>query len=92
MEYICKNNGIYSKELWHILGYDYRLFSGIYLPKVWDILGNNYGIYYGIFWLKMVAYIFQYYGIYWSFGYIKQKLWDILGKIVGYIGHKLGIS
>ena len=63
------------------MGYDYRLFSGIYSPKVWDILGKNYGIYYGIYWLKIGGYILQNYGIYWSFGYIKQKLRNVLGNI-----------
>ena len=32
----------------------------------------------------LVRYIWQNYGIYLSIGYIKQKLRDVLGKIMGY--------
>ena len=52
-------------------------------------MGKNYGIYCGIYWLKIVGSIWQNYGIYWSIGYIKQKLRDVLGKIMGYKGQKL---
>ena len=47
-----------------------------------------YGLY-GIYWIKIVGYIWQNYGIYWSIGYIKIKLRDIIGKIMGYIGQQL---
>ena len=36
-----------------------------------------------------MGYILQNYGIYWSIGYIKQKLRNILGKILGYRKLKL---
>ena len=52
-------------------------------------MGKNYGIYYGIYWLKIVGSLWQNYGIYWSIGYIKQKLRDVLGKIMGYKRQKL---
>ena len=38
-----------------------------------------------------MGYIWQKYWIYWSIGYIKQKLRDVLGKIMGYKGQKLDI-
>ena len=43
-----------------------------------------------IYWFKIFEYIWQNFGIYWSIGYINQKLWDILGKILGYVGQTLG--
>ena len=36
-----------------------------------------------------MGYIWQNYGIYSSIEYIKQKLRDVLGKIMGYIGKQL---
>ena len=36
-----------------------------------------------------MGYICQNYGIYLSIGYIRQKLRDFLGKIMGYTGKKL---
>ena len=64
-------------------------FMGYIRQKLWDILDQSYGIY----WLIIVGYIWQKYGIYWSIKYIKQKLRDTLGKIMGYtmayIGQKL---
>ena len=44
---------------------------------LWDIFDKGYGIY------------LESYGIYWSIGYIKQKLRDGLGKILGYRKLKL---
>ena len=76
---ILAKNG--AKTMGYIIGY--------IRPKVWDILGKHYGIYYGIYWLKIVGYICQNYGIYWSIGYIKQKLRDVFGKILGYRKLKL---
>ena len=38
---------------------------------------------------KTMGYIWQKYGVYWSNGYIKQKLRDVLGKIMGYTRKKL---
>ena len=38
---------------------------------------------------KTMGYILQNYGIYWAIGNIKQKLWDVLGKIRGYTGKKI---
>ena len=38
-----------------------------------------------------MGYIFQNYGINWSIGYIKQKVRDVLGKIMGYTGKNYGI-
>ena len=43
-----------------------------------------------------MVYIGQNYGIYWAkhidfiIGYIQQKLWDILGKTMGYILKNMG--
>ena len=62
---------------------------GYIRQKQWYILGKHYGLFYGKYWLKFVGYIWQNYRIYWSIGYIKQKVKDILGKIMGYICQKL---
>ena len=64
------------------MGYNVKKY-GIYSEKLWDILGKKCGLYYGIYGLKIVGYIWQNYGIYCNIGYIKQKLRDILGKIMG---------
>ena len=39
-----------------------------------------------------MGYIFQNYGINWSIGYIKQKVRDVLGKIMGYTGKIMGYA
>ena len=39
--------------------------------------------------VKTMGYILQNYGIYLSIGYIKQKLRNVLGKIMGYTGKRL---
>ena len=56
---------------------------------IWQNLRDLFSQKYGIYLAKTLGYIWQNYGIYWSMGYIKIKLRDILGKIMGYIGQKL---
>ena len=55
-----------------------------YIHKNYDILGKNFRTYYWIYWLKIVGYICQNYAIQWSIGFIRQKLRNVLGKMMGY--------
>ena len=54
-----------------------------------EFIWQSYGIYWSNIIDKIIGYIWQNYGMYWSIGYIKQKLRDVLGKIIGYTGKKL---